>query len=333
MLFLSEATLMSESLYVALVTLVLLCAYRAYDDPKTGAVRRARCRDRRRHARRAPRACCSGVVVTASVVLALRGLPTRERVARVAVALGVAVALLVPWTIRNAVKFHTFVPVSNNVGHAGRRRELRRDLRRFAARPLARDVLVGQHADACCRRRQACFEGFTISDPHFDEAKASSTDTPRRARATRCITSGSLPKVAVVRVLRTWGVYSPGQQVSFESLEGRPRAWQMRGTVMYWFLAPLAIVGAVVAPAPEAPDRAARRDRGDRDDRRRAHVRPAALPYRGGTGDPRAGRGAARPRRPRREPRHLLSLVVQGRARGHHFCSATTGSVGMRSVV
>jgi CHASE2 domain-containing sensor protein len=39
-------------------------------------------------------------------------------------------------------------------------------------------------------------------------------------------------------------VYSPGQQVSFESLEGRPRAWQMRGTVMYWFLAPLAIVGA-----------------------------------------------------------------------------------------
>jgi CHASE2 domain-containing sensor protein len=57
---------------------------------------------------------------------------------------------------------------------------------------------------------------------------------------------GSLPKVAAVRVLRTWGLYSPGQQVSFESLEGRPRAWQMRGTVMYWFLAPLAIVGAVM---------------------------------------------------------------------------------------
>ena len=34
MLFLSEATLMAESLYVALVTLLLLCAYRAYDDPK-----------------------------------------------------------------------------------------------------------------------------------------------------------------------------------------------------------------------------------------------------------------------------------------------------------
>ena len=36
------------------------------------------------------------------------------------------------------------------------------------------------------------------------------------------------------------------QQVSFESLEGRPRAWQMRGTLMYWVLAPLAIAGAVL---------------------------------------------------------------------------------------
>ena len=90
---------------------------------------------------------------------------------------------------------------------------------------------------------QACFEGFPIRDPHFDEAKASSKDL--RAGASYALHhAGSLPKVAVVRVLRAWGVYSPSQQVSFESLEGRPRAWQMRGTVMYWFLAPLAIVGA-----------------------------------------------------------------------------------------
>ena len=34
MLFLSEATLMAESLYVALAAAILLGAYRAYDDPK-----------------------------------------------------------------------------------------------------------------------------------------------------------------------------------------------------------------------------------------------------------------------------------------------------------
>ena len=49
-----------------------------------------------------------------------------------------------------------------------------------------------------------------------------------------------------MRVLRTWGVYSPSQQVSFESLEGRPRVWQMRGTEMYWVLALLAIAGAML---------------------------------------------------------------------------------------
>ena len=47
-----------------------------------------------------------------------------------------------------------------------------------------------------------------------------------------------------MRVLRTWGLYSPSAQVSYESLEGRPRAWQLRGTFMYWALAPLAVVGA-----------------------------------------------------------------------------------------
>jgi hypothetical protein len=92
---------------------------------------------------------------------------------------------------------------------------------------------------------QACFEGFDIADPNFDEADVASKHLRAGASYARHHVS-SLPKVAVVRVLRTWGLYAPGQQVSFESLEGRPRAWQMRATVMYWILVPLAIAGAVL---------------------------------------------------------------------------------------
>jgi 4-amino-4-deoxy-L-arabinose transferase-like glycosyltransferase len=244
MLFLSEATLMSESLYVALVTLVLLCAYRAYDDPKPsrfvvlgvaiGAATLTRAEG-----------LLLGALVVASVVMAVRGLPSRERLTRVAIALGVAVALLIPWTIRNAVQFHAFVPVSNNaatlvdgancdVTYGGNQLGLWRET--FSS---GNSLLMIEP------QSQACFEGFQIADPHFDEAKASSKDLRAGASYARHHV-GSLPKVAAVRVLRTWGVYSPGQQVSFESLEGRPRAWQMRGTVMYWFLAPLAVVGAVL---------------------------------------------------------------------------------------
>jgi hypothetical protein len=153
--------------------------------------------------------------------------------------------LLVPWTIRNAWQFHAFVPVSNNAAtlvdgancdltYSGSQLGLWRETFSSGAQPA---VIVSQ--------AQACFEGFDISDPHFDEADASSTDL-RAGASYAAHHLGSLPKVTAVRVLRTWGLYSPSQQVSFESLEGRPRAWQMRGTVMYWLLAPLAIVGAVM---------------------------------------------------------------------------------------
>ncbi len=249
-LFLSEATLMSESLYVALVSVVLLCAYRAYDEPKParfvalgaaiGAATLVRAEG-----------ILLGAVVAVAVVFVLRSLTTRERVARVGIALGVGVALLVPWTIRNAVRLHAFVPVSNNAAtlvdgancdatYGGSQLGLWRES--FSQPRLAITASQGR----------ACFEGFDITDPHFDEAEASSADL--RAGATYAVHHlGSLPKVAVVRVLRTWGVYAPGQQVSFESLEGRPRAWQMRGTVMYWLLAPLAIAGAVLLERRKRP--------------------------------------------------------------------------------
>lgn len=244
MLFLSEATLMAESLYVALVTLLLLCAYRAYDEPKPvrfvalGAVIGLATLTR-------AEGILLGALVTIPLGVVLRNLSSRQRIARVAIALGVAVAVIAPWTIRNAVRFHTFVPVSNNVAtlidgancdatYSGAQIGLWRET-------------FSQLGDAArtLPQAEACFDGFDISDPHFDEAKAASADT-RAGLSYARHHLGSLPKVAAVRVLRTWGLYAPSQQVSFESLEGRPRVWQLRGTMMYWVLAPLAIAGAVL---------------------------------------------------------------------------------------
>jgi hypothetical protein len=244
MLFLGEATLMAESLYVALVTLLLLCAYRAYDDPRPARFVAIGAAIGFATLTRAEGALL-GLLVVIPLAVLLRDLTPRARLARIAIALGIAVAVIAPWTIRNAVRFHTFVPVSNNVAtlvdgancdatYSGAQIGLWREtFSQFGntARTLP--------------QAEACFEGFDIADPHFDEARAASMHT--RAGTTYARDHlGSLPKVAVVRVLRTWGLYAPRQQVDFESLEGRPRAWQMRGTIMYWVLAPLAIVGAVV---------------------------------------------------------------------------------------
>ena len=246
MLFLSEATLMAESLYVALVAVLLLCAYRAYDDPKQARFVVLGAAIGLATLTRAEGALL-GVVVAVPLGFLLRDLTARARIVRIAIALGVGIVVVAPWTIRNAVRFHALVPVSNNVAtlvdgancdatYGGAQLGLWRET--FSQFGNARRVVALPQA-------KACFEGFDIANPQFDEAKAASAHTRAGASYARHHV-GSLPKVTAVRVLRTWGVYAPRQQVGFESLEGRPRAWQMRGTFMYWVLAPLATAGAVL---------------------------------------------------------------------------------------
>jgi 4-amino-4-deoxy-L-arabinose transferase-like glycosyltransferase len=243
-----EGTLMAEALYAPLIALVLLLAYRAWDAPTTkhfvalgvaiGFATLARAEG-----------LLLGIIVLAVGALLQR----HEHVVRhVLVAFAVAIAVVAPWTIRNAAHFHTFVPVSNNVAtlvdgancdatYHGRLLGLWRET-------------FSQFGDAArtLPQAQACFEGFNIADPHFDEAGVASKHQRDGASYARHH-AGALPKVMAVRVLRTWGIYSPDQQINFETLEGRPREWQRRGTFMYWLMAPLAIVGAVLVHRARRP--------------------------------------------------------------------------------
>jgi 4-amino-4-deoxy-L-arabinose transferase-like glycosyltransferase len=244
MLFLSEATLMAESLYVALVTIVLLAAYRAFDEPTRARFAALGLAIGLATLTRAE-GLLLGIIVVVPLALWLRDLPGRERAARALIALGIAVVVLLPWTLRNVVHFHTFIPVSNNVStlidgancDATYRGEQIGLWRETFSQPGTRATNLPQS--------QACFEGFDIADPNFDEAQAARTHTRAGLNYARDNVS-ALPKVAAVRVLRTWAAYAPRQQIDFESLEGRPRAWQLRGTVMYWILVPFAVAGAVV---------------------------------------------------------------------------------------
>jgi hypothetical protein len=244
MLFLSEAILMAEALYAPLVVLTLLCAYRAYDEPSVG------------------RFVVLGVVIGATTLTRAEGLllgiivllglavrvpnqATRTRLAHAGIGFGVAIAVLLPWTIRNAAEFGTFVPVSNNLATL---------VDGANCDATYSGAYLGQWRESFSTfgdvartlpQAQACFEGFDIANPDFDEAEVA---RKHRADGIDYATDhvGDWPKVVGTRVLRTWAVSSPGRQVNFEALEGRPREWQMRGTVMYWILALLAIAGAVL---------------------------------------------------------------------------------------
>ena len=181
------------------------------------------------------------------VPLALR---TPGRVARRAgiVALGLAgvVVVVLPWTIRNERTFHQLVPVSNNFG----------GVLSGANCPLTYSgASLGSWRSTFGRGDPAggeCFTGFNGSQPGFNEASAGAEQRRRGVDYARNHLS-ELPKVAVARVLRTFGLFRPNQQIQLDALEGRPEQWQRWGTWLEWAMYPFAAGGLAILLRRKAP--------------------------------------------------------------------------------
>jgi 4-amino-4-deoxy-L-arabinose transferase-like glycosyltransferase len=244
MLFLSDGVLMAETPYVLLVTVALLLAYRAADRPSIGsfallglviglsALTRAE-------------GLGLAILLVVPLAVGARSLTSRRRIEVAAVGLVTAGLVVVPWTVRNAARLDAFVPVSNNVATAidGANCDLVYSGDQIG---LWRETFSTLGPDARTRpQAEACFAGFAIEDPDFDEAEASSKLREEGLDYARAHT-GRLPLVLTARWLRTWGLLRPAQQIEFETLEGRPKSWLTLGTWMYWVLLPLAVVGAVL---------------------------------------------------------------------------------------
>ena len=59
--------------------------------------------------------------------------------------------------------------------------------------------------------------------------------------------------MVAARVLRTFGVFRPSQQIQLDALEGRPAQWQRYGTWLEWAMYPLAIAGMILLVRRRAP--------------------------------------------------------------------------------
>lgn len=238
MLFLAEATLMSESLFVFLVTGALVLAYAAADHPgllrfvALGAVLGLATLTR-------AEAILLAVFLVVPLVWRLRDASIWRRIGMGALVFAVAGVVVVPWSVRNARVFNEFVPVSNSLVQIVDGANCRLT---YSGPYLGSWRSTFGNADA---RGKECFEGFNGSRPGFDEAKAAAVS---RRDGLDYIQShlGDLPKVAAARWLRTFALFRPAQQTQLEALEGRPLGWERAGTVMYWVLAPLAIAGLVL---------------------------------------------------------------------------------------
>jgi len=246
MVFLPEATLMSETVFLCLVVAALLLALRAYESPTPWRV--------------VALAVVLGLAVLTRAEAGVLGLPLlgglvvarsaragrARRIGLAALGVVVMAAVVVPWTIRNQQTFHAFVPVSNNLGTAlaGANCGLTysgTSLGSWRSTFAVGDASAGQ-----------CFTGFNGSQRGFDEARAAA-DARHRGITYAQDHAGDLPKVVLARLGRTFGVFRPEQQIRLEALEGRPIGWERAGTWLEWVLYPFAIAGAILLVRRRAP--------------------------------------------------------------------------------
>lgn len=227
-LFAVESALLAESLFLWLVVLVLLAVVRFRESPSPG------------------RAVAIGLLGGAATLVRSEGIvlalvlvvpllvtapPRRFRVGA-----GVAVlvaALLLPgaWAVRNLRTFEEPVLVSNNLG----------------------SVLSGANCD---RTYDSELIGFWyISEDCFNGFRQEALEVADESVVAKGLRDdgltylqdhlGELPKVAAVRVLRTFQMYEPEQQGRLATFEGRRLLTERITGWILWATLPLALAGAV----------------------------------------------------------------------------------------
>jgi 4-amino-4-deoxy-L-arabinose transferase-like glycosyltransferase len=238
MLFQADGILMTESLTALLVALCVLAAIKVRERPTPwgfvglGALLGVTTLNRAEGLLLAP-------LLVLPIAFRARSVDGKRRAVFALAGLGTFVLVLAPWTIYNAQRFRTFVPVSNNLG----------TVLEGANCPLTYSgPYLGSWRSEFANGQGAnfvCFGGFHIEDPKFDEASAAAASRRRGVDYAKAH-KRAWPRVAAARLGRTWGVFRPAQQVNLAVLEGRNHTWETYGTWFTWLLLPLAVAGIVI---------------------------------------------------------------------------------------
>jgi hypothetical protein len=129
-------------------------------------------------------------------------------------------AVVTPWTIRNAVRFHALVPISTNDS----------------------TVLAGANCPLTYHGIDTGGWNLACISPRREDNEARQADIWRREGLGYARDhAGRLPAVAGVRLLRMWDLWQPRRQVMFA--EGRQRRVEQAGIAVYYALMVLGAVG------------------------------------------------------------------------------------------
>jgi 4-amino-4-deoxy-L-arabinose transferase-like glycosyltransferase len=229
-LWLIDSLLYPEGLMALMVTVTMIIAYRWRDRPRlaTAAVFGAVI---------ALAALARGEGILLLPLLAFpwimftRSLTRTTRLRHLSVTVVACVAVLAPWMIRNATTFEKFVPLSTNGN----------EVMVYANCASAYNGQFAGYWDFQCQQKVR----DALGDPPGDESQTAlywrslGFDYAREH-------IGELPRVMTLRVLRQWEIFRPLQNVTLGGIEGRNRDASSVGLLMFYGLAGLSIVGAVL---------------------------------------------------------------------------------------
>jgi hypothetical protein len=220
----SDGSLMSESLYVAIVTGAVLLAYATIANPTW-----ARFAGLAALAGAAALARGEGLVVGAAIVgvtLWRARLDHRSLLKFAGVAVATFLVVLAPWFVRNFARFDRVVPLSTNSGSL---------VEGANCGSTYSGPLLGAWDYACLVETSRSASDPAISDKALRRGVRYAVDHPVR-----------LPLVAATRVMRGWGLWDPVNQAQQEGIETRNEDWQVFGWGYGLIVSCIAIGGAVV---------------------------------------------------------------------------------------
>jgi 4-amino-4-deoxy-L-arabinose transferase-like glycosyltransferase len=171
------------------------------------------------------------VAAPAVVLSRVTSLTIARRTALIALVACAAVAVVVPWHIRNARTFAQPVWFSGN----------------------SASVVAGTACDQHFEGSETGWWTFGCmalpGSPHFADQSGVYAALRRHAFEYTRSHLSSMPRVELIRELRAWGMWAPRQQASpaFEAGEGRVEGWQLAAWGFYLVVLVLAVVGFVVA--------------------------------------------------------------------------------------
>jgi len=257
MLWINDGMLISESMYALVIAGILLTAYRLWDEPSwtntivfgvalgLGLLTR-------------PEAILLGPLIGVPFILARRP-EWRPRLAKIAVAGAIVVAMLAPWLVRNAVKFSEPVYLTSGGGSV---LQVANCDSTYTGQFLGYWDINCTTADRppATEEQEQLLEDSEVPGLVYllaqDPSDESIPDAEAREQGLDYIRDHltRAPVVALARVGRVWGFYRPLEGIDYDVFfERRGRLPSEWGTGMYYVLLALGVYALVVMRRRKKP--------------------------------------------------------------------------------